>query len=218
MHSVSDALQKKYDYHAQDQTSDMHYHFDFLAQIALNCDVVVELGVRSIVSTWALLMGLSVSPSRWVDHLNYRQLTMTSAKKLISYDINHPKEAGGNLEEVYTIAKENEIDFTFIQEDTLKIEIPDCHCIFFDTDHTYKQLSQELELHANKANRYLVFHDTTEIARELVPAINEFLEKNEQWNILKIEGRLAHFLLLQFSIENNSGAQADIETAFMRLV
>jgi len=38
------------------------------------------------------------------------------------------------------------------------------------------------------------------------------------WNILKIEGRLAHFLLLQFSIENNSGAQADIETAFMRLV
>ena len=81
----------------------------------------------------------------------------------------------------------DEIDFTFIQEDTLKIEIPDCHCIFFDTDHTYKQLSQELELHGNKADRYLLFHDTMQMATEVVPTINEFLEKNKEWLILRVD-------------------------------
>ena len=32
----------------------------------------------------------------------------------------------------------------------------------------------------------MIFHDTTELGKLLVPAINEFLEDNIEWSILKI--------------------------------
>jgi len=38
------------------------------------------------------------------------------------------------------------------------------------------------------------------------------------WNIFYIANRLANQKLLQISVENNSGGESDIETAFMRLV
>ena len=183
---VSDRLQEKFDYHAQDKTSDMWFHFDVLSAIAHNCDSIVELGVRGIISTWPLMYGLANSNARLIDHIDHRKLTMLSTKKLVSYDVNDPSQYGGNINEVYEIAKENEVNFEFKQESTLETEINECHAIFFDTDHTYEQLSQELKLHASKAHRYLIFHDTTELGKLLVPAINEFLEDNIEWSILKI--------------------------------
>jgi hypothetical protein len=33
-----------------------------------------------------------------------------------------------------------------------------------------------------------------------------------------VQGRLAHWPLLQFKITNSSGGESDIETAFMRIV
>ena len=38
------------------------------------------------------------------------------------------------------------------------------------------------------------------------------------WEIFKVTRRLAEQKLLQFKITNNSGGNADIETAFMRIV
>ena len=38
-------------------------------------------------------------------------------------------------------------------EDSLKTELPICDLIFFDTDHNYNQLSQELKLHGNKSRK-----------------------------------------------------------------
>tara|TARA_Y100000296_G_C5108576_1_gene223900 strand:- start:68 stop:721 length:654 start_codon:yes stop_codon:yes gene_type:complete len=183
----SNRLQEKFDYHAQDEKSDMWYHFNTLAATAKNSDSVVELGVRGIVSTWALLYGLAISNSRLIDHIDYKKLSITSVKTLISYDINDPSEYGGNIEEVYDIAQENDVNFSFKKANTLEIELDPCHTIFFDTDHTYEQLSQELKLHGNKASRYLMFHDTTELGKLIVPAINEFLEENSEWTVLKIE-------------------------------
>ena len=184
---VSKALEEKFDYHMNDTTSDMYEHFPVLRTIGLNCDIVVELGVRNIVSTWAFLMGLASSESRLIGNADSNQLTMTSTKKLISYDITHPEKFNANIEEVYDIAKENEVSFEFHEADTLKIEIPLCNAIFFDTDQTYIQLSQELELHGNKADRYLLFHDTMQMATEIIPAINEFLEKNKEWLIRRVD-------------------------------
>ena len=45
----------------------------------------------------------------------------------------------------------------FIEASSLDVNIENSHCIFFDTDHTYKQLSQELHLHGNKSKKYLLF-------------------------------------------------------------
>jgi hypothetical protein len=75
-------------------------------------------------------------------------------------------------------------DFEYIQASSLEIELDECDMIFFDTEHTYKQLSQELALHGNKSNRYLVFHDTVSYRDELIPAIDEFVKKNPHWDVV----------------------------------
>ena len=79
---VNNKLQEKFDFHAQDNKSDMYYHFSMLAGIAKNSDYIIEFGVRSIVSTWALLYGLANSNSRFIHHENFRTLTMKSIKKI----------------------------------------------------------------------------------------------------------------------------------------
>ena len=73
---VSKALEEKFDYHMNDTTNDMHEHFNILRTISLNCDVIVELGVRNIVSTWAFLMGLASSESRLIDNTDSNRLTI----------------------------------------------------------------------------------------------------------------------------------------------
>lgn len=140
-----------------------------LKRYSEECDVIIELGVRSIVSTWAFLAA--------------------KPKKLISVDIHHPSyykdyDAGGcDLELVNKLSQEQGTDFTFIQADTLQIELPECDLILFDTLHTYYQLSDELKLHGNKASKYLVFHDTETYKKELMPAIKEFIKENNHWSL-----------------------------------
>ena len=182
---ISKRLEEKFNYHKSDKNNDMWYHFDMLRGIAVDSNIIMELGTRGIVSTWAFLAGMGQKQERVIQITEDRKKLITQpSQALWSYDINHPKEYGANVEEVEEIAEENDIQWKFIQEDTLKVNLPPCDAIFFDTDHTYKQLSQELKLHGNKARKYLVFHDTTKFATELVPAINEFLEENEEWHIL----------------------------------
>ena len=185
---TSKRLQEKFDYHSNDRESDMWFHFDYLRALSSDCNIIMELGTRSVVSTWAFLHGMSSSAERvvFMDE-NRRKLYLGSAKTLWSFDVIHPNQHGVNTEEVFEIASDNNIKWELKIEDSLETELPVCDLIFFDTDHNYKQLSQELKLHANKSRKYLVFHDTMKFAQELVPAINEFLEENEEWTILNCE-------------------------------
>ena len=121
--------------------SDINEHFDTLLKYGSECKIITELGVRGICSTWAFL---AAKPN-----------------KLISYDLKHPRFFGGNLNEVIEAAKEANIDFEFIEGDSTKITIDNTDLLFIDTWHTHDQLSLELKLHANKVNKYLIFHDTT---------------------------------------------------------
>jgi hypothetical protein len=77
------------------QPSDIYEHLPTLRTYAAECDVVAEMGVRSIVSTWALLKGLTQSPKR--------------PKKLICIDI----EPAPKFAEVADIAKNEGIELTF---------------------------------------------------------------------------------------------------------
>ena len=63
---ISNRLQEKYDYHRNNQESDMWFHFPLLKSLAHDCNVIMELGTRSIVSTWAFLHGLANSKERVV--------------------------------------------------------------------------------------------------------------------------------------------------------
>lgn len=168
--------------------SDINEHLPVLKELASRCNTVVEFGVRTGVSTMALLMG--------------------KPKKLLSFDVS----PFGSKDLYDNYADLLDVSFAFHQENVLTTtKVPSCDMIFIDTLHSYLQLSLELFLHAYKANKYIVFHDTISFAghdegqvdtrvlsgmamslvrnienngkRGLLPAINEFLEQNPEWSI-----------------------------------
>lgn len=154
------------------ENSDIFQHLPALKEYSEKCETIIELGVRSIVSTWAFLA--------------------SNPKSLISVDIVHPSkyldydENGCNLELVYKLADENNIDFKFIEHDSITVKLPNCDFMFFDTLHTYEQLSLEIRAHNKNVKKFMAFHDTETFASELCPAINEFLAENNNWEIEKV--------------------------------
>lgn len=147
--------------------SDINEHLPTLKALTEECETVTEMGVRYCVSTFAFLEG--------------------KPKKLTSIDIAHPTSyvhQGGvqAYEKVLNTAKAYGVDFDFIQASTLDIEIEPTDLLFIDTLHTGHQLRQELKLHADKAKKYIVFHDTVSCADELMPVINEWLAEGK-WKV-----------------------------------
>jgi 3-methyladenine DNA glycosylase AlkC len=181
---MKDKILEKFLYF-KNKPSDINEHFDALLDTAKECSHITEFGVRTVVSSWALLH--------------------SRPKTMISYDISyHIKE---NIEELIDVAKNNQINFNFILADVLKVDIEETDMLFIDTLHTYKQLSQELVKHANKVKKYIVLHDTetfgytdesvynhaSELSKNnsnkhgLVAAIDEFLksEQGSNWTVKK---------------------------------
>jgi len=172
-------IQKKYE-NLCGKNSDINEHLPVIKKYAEDCETIIEMGVRSIISTWALLAA--------------------KPRKLTSIDIVHPSvyknhdPEGCNLDEVYVLAKENGIDFQFQIGDTLKITIENCDLLLLDTLHTYTQLISELRLHSDKAKKYILMHDTEtykntgedKAEKGLFNAIEEFLLENKNWKIKEV--------------------------------
>ena len=89
-------LQKIYDTFCA-KKSDINEHLPVLKKYADHCDHITEMGVRSVVSTFAFILA--------------------KPKKLISIDLFHPAQYGDNyrLDLISTYAKDNNIDFVFCQ-------------------------------------------------------------------------------------------------------
>jgi hypothetical protein len=87
------------------------------------------------------------------------------------------------LSEHQKAADEIKKEFSFTQVNTIaeRFEIEPTDLLFIDTDHTYVQCSQELRQHSYKVKKFIIFHDTTTYGAELNKAIEEFLEKNNDW-------------------------------------
>jgi hypothetical protein len=157
--------------------SDINEHLPVLKRYAEECEIVTEMGIRYVVSTWAFL---SAKP-----------------KKIISYDILTGLDLNifnSNLEELKKEAEEIGTEFQFHLKNVLDIEIDRTDLLFIDTYHEYNQIKKELELHSGKVNKYIILHDTTtfgefgETFKEpntigIWPAIIEFLEENKEWCI-----------------------------------
>jgi hypothetical protein len=66
--------------------------------------------------------------------------------------------------------------------------------LFIDTYHHYASLAREFELHAPKAKKYIILHDTVTFGRRgegddhkgLMAAVEEFLAANPQWATEKV--------------------------------
>lgn len=152
-----------------EQTSDINQHLFTLKGYADGCEHITEMGVRGVVSTWALLAA--------------------RPKTLIAIDIENCP-----IEEISETAKEVGINFKFIKDDTIRegFEIEETDFLFIDTWHVYPQLKKELSMHASKVKKYIAFHDTQTYGfvnerafysqpQGLQPAIKEFLQDNPEW-------------------------------------
>lgn len=166
--------------------SDVNGLFPVLREYASKCDRITEFGVRDFVSTYAFFAGLP--------------------KRMVSYDIY----TSNNLKTAVEVAMQSGISFNFIEHNTLTTTIEETDLLFIDTWHAYKQLSQELKLHGNKARKYILMHDTytfgvedakeeydVEQGEDLYPdkkglklAITEFLAENPHW---ELEAEIADF-------------------------
>jgi len=157
--------------------SDIHEHLPTLRRYAAECTHVTELGVRTVVSTWAFLAGL--------------QRGGRYTTRLTSYDLEAPPKHGGNLDEVYVAAGHAGIMFSFFEADDRQLGLGPTDLLFIDTWHVYEQLQIELRLHADCARKYIILHDTQTfgIAGEtpghkgLLPALQEFLESHPEWTV-----------------------------------
>ena len=135
---------------------DICEHFPLMLKYGKQCEHITEMGVRNVVSTWG-----------WIG---------SNPKKLICYDIRRSSE----VQDAIDTAAELGLDFTFYEADTRAIEIEETDLLFIDTEHTYEQIQKELELHGNKARKFIVFHDTA-WAHDMNRAIKEFMEANPHW-------------------------------------
>ena len=174
-------IKNKYKQHCE-TASDINELLPYLKQYADKCNSICELGVRTVVSTYAFLN--------------------STAKIVYGYDIETQPE----VEECKQLCKKENKNWTFIEADVLQIELPIVDFIFIDTFHTAAQCIKELELHADKATKYIGFHDTTtywEMGESSYPAVEHtgmnsthglryaiepFLKAHPEWIIdLKLE-------------------------------
>jgi hypothetical protein len=162
--SKQDVFEVEYQ-RAKKAPSDINQNLSILYELANECETIVEMGVRTGVSTRAFL---------------------NTDASLISIDI----KKNTTVEKLFALADASGKSCQYMIGDTLKIEIPETDLLFIDTLHTYEQLTQELTLHGNKAKKYLIFHDTHTFGmvgeigidkRGLMPAIIEFVIANPHW-------------------------------------
>jgi GT2 family glycosyltransferase/Flp pilus assembly protein TadD len=146
-------------YSACRSSSDINEHLPTLVVLSRDCRHITEFGTRTGASTTAFLYA---QPDRLVcyDRVRYPQ-------------VDRLAHFAGNT------------DFQFHRADVLWTEIEDTDLLFIDTLHDYEQLATELKLHARKARRYVVLHDTTTFGdtgetpghRGLWPAVEEFVRE-----------------------------------------
>lgn len=152
------------------EPTDINEHLPTLFELAKECSHVVEGGVRYVVSTWAWIWGT----------ICYR------GGEVHSYCWTVLPE----IERAIQICKEMGLPWYFYDGDWLQREIPETDLLFIDTNHEAWQLREELRLHAPKARKYVVFHDTVsfgEVGSDgktpgIWPVIQDFVAQGK-WRI-----------------------------------
>lgn len=146
--------------------SDINELLPVLYKYGLECNHITEFGVRSVVSTYA-----------WIE---------ANCSVIRAYDIDyHP-----NMEEAKNMANNKNIDLQFIIKNDLEANIEKTEILFIDTLHNYEQLKAELNMHSDKASKFIILHDvytfghkgeTSELG--LLKAVFEFLKNHNEWKI-----------------------------------
>lgn len=186
--------------------SDIYEHLPTLSKYTSECQHVTEMGMRSVVSSWAFAYGLTIS-----EQVN---------KTLVSIDLDY----SSNIEPLKKALKECGINFVFVMADDVKINIDQTDLLFIDTFHVYAHLREELKCHADKVTKYIIMHDTQvdhtvgecirngwdamkiaqdtgyrveDINKGLQPAIDEFLSAHPEWQVKEVYTNCNGLTILQ---------------------
>lgn len=138
--------------------SDINEHLPALRAFAEKCTHVTEFGVRNGQSTRAFL---------------------ASGSALRSYDLY----IDGAVKILFDRAKNKGRDVEYSIGNTLEIDIEPTDMLFIDTEHSTEQVRGELNLHGDKVRKYIAFHDTWIFRESIMPAIEEFMNRNKSWFI-----------------------------------
>lgn len=152
---------------AVEADTDIKDHIPTLHRYAYDCKSVLELGVRTGVSTRAFL------------NANLEHLT--------SIDL----EEEYFVRDLFNVADIVHRDYRYIIADTRTYEVDRRYdMVFIDTDHRYEQLKAELGKYHKFIDKYIIMHDTfkdgikqEEDDKGLLRAIFEFLIENPEWQI-----------------------------------
>lgn len=176
------------------RSSDINQHLPTLCNYAKECESVFETGVRGVVSSWAFVFGLLNN-----NHPN---------RRIFLNDITNC-----NIEELLSETQNLPIKIDYAWQNNLTLDLTDTYDLtFIDTWHIYGQLKRELDKFSKITNKYIIMHDTTvdewvgetirnnwdpneqsiqsgfpvdEITKGLWPAIEEFLQSNNEWVLHK---------------------------------
>lgn len=147
--------------------TDIHEHLPVLSELTSQCTHVTELGVGWAQSTRAFLR----------HDIELHSYEFMPQPGIVEF-FEQAKNAGRNV--------------TLHIDDTRKVEIAETDLLFVDSLHIYEQVQKELELHANKARKYIGFHDTTTYAdngefggKGIWPAIQEFIDTHPEWQLVE---------------------------------
>ena len=174
--------------------SDINEHLPILFKYASQCESVLELGVRGVISSWALAFGL-----------------LNNNKPNMYLFLNDLEEC--DIKDIYNASKLTDLCIKFKWINDLELTVDrNFDLVFIDTWHVYGQLKRELNKFGKITNKYIIMHDTTidewegetvrswrtmnpqeqslntgipieEIIKGLWPAITEYLEENPDWKL-----------------------------------
>ena len=177
--------------------SDIFLHLPVLRQYAETVRHITELGVRSVVSSYAFVTGL----------LNH------DGARLVQCDLEKSENVDVFQEEC---RQEGFTNFVFYEGSDLECPREQTDLLFIDTYHFYGQLKREFQYWHTYVNKYIILHDTTvdewqgEVLRAgldpdveavrlgmepeectigLWPAVVEFLTDHPEW---KLKERFYH--------------------------
>jgi hypothetical protein len=171
---------------------DICEHMPTLYTHALDCETIVECGVRFVVSSYAFARALKGRKG-----------------KLYMNDI----EMSSNVSSFLESSRKEGIDSEFIPGSDLECPLIKTDMLFIDTMHVYGQLKRELNRWNSSVSKYIIMHDTEvdgihgellrgnvpyehiektsqetgipvhELTRGLLPAVDEFLAEHPEWTL-----------------------------------
>ncbi len=170
--------------------SDIYEHLPTLYKYSQECNHVTEMGVRSVIRSYAFANALQDR----------------AGPKLVQVDL----DTNANVVRFGKECQAENLQCVFYQDSSLTCPIEQTDLLFIDTWHVYGHLKRELERWHTHVGKYIIMHDTTvdewpgetvrcgwnsanqsrqtgipenEIRMGLWPAIGEFLEKHSEWKI-----------------------------------